>query len=86
VPTICTFYGIIIRMYWQDHLPPHFHALHGNDEAAIDINSLVVIAGSLSGRALALVVEWAQANRAELLENWNLCSQNQQPNRIPPLA
>ena len=54
-------------------------------EALIDIETLDVIAGSLPRRALALVLEWAQAHRAELMEDWTLCRQRQQPKTIEPL-
>ena len=85
MPTISTFYGILIQMFWKDHAPPHFHALYAEDEALIDIRTLDVIEGQLTRRALALVLEWAQEHRAELLENWALCANNQPPKKIRPL-
>jgi hypothetical protein len=57
MPEICRFYGIIIRMFYDDHNPPHFHAFYGDDEAWININTLAVFSGSLPGRALGLVTE-----------------------------
>jgi hypothetical protein len=56
MPTLSTFYGILIQMFWQDHPPPHFHALYAEHEALIDIQTMDVIAGSLPRRALALVL------------------------------
>ena len=85
MPTISTFYGILIQMFWKDHAPPNFHALYAEDEALIDIRTLDVIEGQLTRRALALVLEWAQEHRAELLENWQLCAHNQPPKKICPL-
>jgi hypothetical protein len=85
MPTISTFYGIMIRMYWNDHAPPHFHAVYGEDEAKLDIRTLEVIEGWLPNRALALVVEWAQQHQTELVEDWNLCSNNQPAKKITPL-
>ena len=35
MPEISRFYGIVIRMYFDDHVPPHFHALCGDDEALV---------------------------------------------------
>jgi len=64
MPTISTFYGILIQMFWRDHAPPHFHALYAECEALIDIRTLEVIEGGLPRRALALVLEWAQEHRA----------------------
>jgi hypothetical protein len=85
MPTLSLFYGIVIQMFWQEHTPPHFHALYAEHEALIDIRTLDVIEGGLPRRALALVLEWAQARRAELMEDWNLCRQRQSPKTIAPL-
>jgi len=83
--TVSTFYGILIQIYWQDHTPPHFHALYADDEALIDIRTLEIIAGGIPRRALALVLEWAQEHRAELMEDWDLCARRQPPKKIAPL-
>ncbi len=85
MPTISTFYGILIQMFWGDHSPPHFHALYAEYEVAIDIRTLEIIRGKMPRRALALVLEWAAEHRAELLEDWDLCHQNQELKMIPPL-
>jgi hypothetical protein len=85
MPTISCFYGIVIQMFWRDHGPPHFHALYGDDEVLIDLRNLRVMRGSLPRRAMALVLEWADENRVELMEDWNLCSQLQPPKPIKPL-
>jgi hypothetical protein len=85
VPTLSTFYGIVIQMFWADHPPPHFHALYAEHEALIEIRDLRVIRGSLPRRALALVLEWSGEHRQELMEDWNLCSQLKHPKPIPPL-
>jgi Domain of unknown function (DUF4160) len=85
VPTISVFYGIVIQMFWRDHAPPHFHALYAEYEALIDLQNFSVIRGSLPSRAMALVLEWADDHRDELLENWNLCRRMQTPKPIEPL-
>ncbi len=85
MPTISTFYGILIQMFWGDHAPPHFHALYAEHEVLININTLEVMQGTMPRRALALVLEWASEYRAELLEDWKLCEQNQTPKKILPL-
>ena len=85
MPSISMFYGVLIQMFWNDHAPPHFHALYAEFEAQIDIRTLEVIEGELPRRALALVLEWAQEHHAELLEDWELCSRRQTPKKIPPL-
>ena len=85
MPTISVFYGIVIQMFWQDHAPPHFHALYAEHEALIDLRDLRVMRGSLPRRAMALVLEWATEHRDELMEDWNLCSKMQAPKPIDPL-
>ena len=85
MPTISIFYGILIQMFWQDHAPPHFHALYAEHEVLISIETLEVLRGNMPRRALALIVEWAEKHQADLLEDWNLCTQNQSPNKIQPL-
>tara|TARA_B110000091_G_C13679156_1_gene417126 strand:- start:36 stop:296 length:261 start_codon:yes stop_codon:yes gene_type:complete len=85
MPTISTFYGILIQMYWGDHAPPHFHALYAEYEVLIDIRTLEVMKGTMPRRALSLVLEWASQHRNELVEDWNLCEQNQSPKKISPL-
>lgn len=85
MPTLSLFYGILIRMYWHDHHPPHFHALYGEDEVLINIETLEIYAGSLPRRALALVLEWTALHRKELMEAWKQCSSNQAPRPIAPL-
>ena len=47
MPELCRFYGIVIRMYFGDHPPPHFHAEYGSEKAAISIDDLSIIKGSL---------------------------------------
>ena len=85
MPTISVFYGIVIQIFWREHPPPHFHALYGEYEAQIDIRDLSVLRGSLPRRAMALVLEWADEHRDELMEDWNLCRQLQTPRPIEPL-
>lgn len=86
MPTISAFYGLLIRMFFNDHAPPHFHARYGEFEATIDISTQSVIKGELPSRALELAREWGMIHRAELLENWRLCRENMPPAKIEPLA
>ena len=86
MPTISTFYGILIRMFFNDHAPPHFHARYGEFEVTVDIDTLAIIEGQLPRRALNLVREWAIIHKEELLEDWRLCRGNTAPAKIEPLA
>lgn len=85
MPTISMFYGIMIRMFFNDHAPPHFHARYGEFEATIDLSTLEVIEGELPGRALNMVREWGMIHREELLQDWRLCRENSPPAKIEPL-
>jgi hypothetical protein len=85
MPTISAFYGILIRMFFNDHAPPHFHARYGEFEATIDISSRRVLQGDLPRRALSLVQEWAMIHRGELMKDWELCRENAAPVKIDPL-
>ncbi len=85
MPTISTFHGIDVKMFWGDHNPPHFHAYHAGEQVLIDIRTLEIIRGAIARRALILVLEWARDHRAELIEDWVLCSSRQPPKPINPL-
>ena len=76
MPVISSFYGILIKMYFGDHVPPHFHAEYGEFTAQISIRELGIIEGYLPPKALALVVEWASIHRQELAENWKSLSES----------
>jgi hypothetical protein len=54
MPTISTFYGILIRMFYNDHPPPHFHARYGEFEATVDIGTLAMLEGHLPQRPFEL--------------------------------
>jgi hypothetical protein len=85
MPTISEFFGILIRMYYDDHNPPHFHAYYGEYEILLTIETLETLGGSLPKRAKALVVEWALEHRNELLEDWDLAVSHHPLNKIKPL-
>lgn len=86
MPELSRFYGIIVRMYFDDHEPPHFHAVYGDEEAVIGIDALALLHGNLPPRAQGLVVEWASLHQAELREAWNRAKRLEPPGRIPPLG
>lgn len=85
MPEISRFYGIVIQIYYGDHLPPHFHALYAGHVAKVAIETLQVIDGTLSKRAIALVLDWASLHHQELLEAFNRASALQTPGKIAPL-
>lgn len=85
MPEISRFYGIIIRMYFQDHNPPHFHAEYQGMKAEYDIRTLDILAGSLPKRANALVLEWASEHKDELMNNWKKAIVPTTLDKIDPL-
>ncbi len=85
MPELCRFYGIIVRMFYADHPPPHFHAVYQGEQVEVSIDALEIIAGQMRRRALALVLEWAALHRDELRRAWDLASRNQEPAKIDPL-
>lgn len=85
MPELSRFYGIVIRMYFGDHDPPHFHAYYAGSKAVFTISSLEIIHGSLPTRAAKLVIEWAQLHQSELQQAWDSAVALQQPDRIAPL-
>ena len=66
------------------HAPPHFHAIYGEFEITVDIDS-EVINGRFPKRALRLVMEWVELHKDELLENWQLAEEKKPLNKIAPL-
>lgn len=85
MPEICRFLGIVIKMFFDDHNPPHFHAEYGEDTVLIDIRNLSVFAGGLPPRAMGLVVEWATLHQEELLADWERARAQEQLEKIAPL-
>lgn len=85
MPEVSRFFGISIRMYFDDHNPPHFHAMYGGLEAEIGIDPIALLRGRFPRRALGMTMEWAAMHQQELLDDWNLVRSDQAPNRIDPL-
>ena len=65
MPEISRFFGIVIKMFFDDHNPPHFHAEYGGDLALIDIRTLAVFSGRLPPRVTGFVIEWATLHQKE---------------------
>ena len=84
MPELSRFLGIAIGMFYQEHGRPHFHAVYGEYEVTVEIETSVVT-GRFPHRALGLVLEWAALHRDELLENWALARERRPLKRIAPL-
>ncbi len=86
MPEISRFLGIIIRMFYNEHNPPHFHAYYNEFEAEIEISTFRVLKGELPKRIFALVIEWASEHREELIDDWNMMRNDLPPKPINPLV
>lgn len=85
MPEISRFLGITISMYFNDHLPPHFHAEYNGAEASFEIATLSKLAGALPPRITGFVIEWASQHQKELMDNWDLLNKEGTFNKVPPL-
>lgn len=87
MPEISRFLGIVVRMYYHDHDPPHFHARYGSYGSyaiVVDIRSRVV-EGRFPPRALRHILEWAELHQREFEEDWQLARSRKPLRPIPPL-
>ncbi len=85
MPELCRFFGIVIKMFHDDHSPPHFHAFYNEHNAMIDIYHVSVLNGSLPPRVLGFVTEWAVLHQEELLDRWQCAQAGEALRRIAPL-
>ena len=87
MPTISMFYGIIVRMYYapNEHPPPHFHVYYAEHNAKVDIRTCEMMEGQLPRRQTKLVLAWAELHQEDLLADWALVMNGEEPFRIPPL-
>ncbi len=86
MPEISRFFGIVIKMFFDDHNPPHFHAVYGEHVALIEIRNLSVFSGSLPPRVMGLVTEWATIHQQELFDDWDRAQTQQDLLKIAPLS
>lgn len=70
MPAVSRFFGIIIAMFYDDHIPSHFHVRYAEFSAKVAIETLEITEGKLPRRVLSLVLEWAAVHRNELRANW----------------
>ena len=85
MPEISRFFGIVIKMFFDDHNPPHFHAEYSGHLALIDIRHLSAFSGHLPPRVIGLVIEWATIHQEELFADWERARAQQELRKIAPL-
>ncbi len=81
MPEITRFYGIVVKLFFGDHLPPHFHAVYGEHVGVFNIETLEMSEGDLPQKAVNLVREWAALHQTELKAMW----EKQEFHKLPPL-
>jgi len=79
------FFGIIIRMFYSEHNPPHFHAEYQGSEGIFNFEGEMTQGNIRSNTALRLIKEWSVLRKAELEENWKNITEKVALNRIEPL-
>jgi hypothetical protein len=84
MPEVSRFYGIVVRIFYDEHNPPHFHAEYGEHEVLVNFNTLAFLGGSLPARALGLVTDLASLHRQALRAAWERASRLQPPGKIEP--
>ena len=86
MPTICRFRGLVIRMHYDDHGPPHFHVHRGRRGCVVDVLRLRVIRGTLSPADARDVLRWAALRQRALLRSWRRAGAHLPLLPIAPLA
>ena len=85
MPEVSRFYGLVIKIFYDDHNPPHFHAEYGEYVVLVNINTLAIMSGRLPARAMGLVTEWASLHQQELRAAWERATRLLPPGQIAPL-
>jgi hypothetical protein len=86
MPRLSAFYGIAIFMYWDDHEPPHYHAIYAQHEALIALGDRSLLRGFLPPRALRLVRTWHRLHQEELESAWEQTKAGRPAATIEPLS
>ena len=85
MPVVSEFLGILIRMYFNEHNPPHFHAFYQGHKAVFNIKTCEMVKGKFPKRQRKFVETWAELNKEELLANWMLLQNDERAISIAPL-
>ena len=88
MPTICMFYGILISLYFRDnqrHNLPHIHIRYQNSKASIAIETGEILDGELPAKQLKLVQAWIEIHKEDLMADWELAVNGEEPFKIPTL-
>lgn len=82
MPTVAIVDGVAIRLYPDEHPPPHFHAVFAEFAAQIRIAPPEVLRGSLPASKLKAVLSWAKENREGLMDAWTALEIGHKPRSL----
>lgn len=85
MPEVSRFFGIIIRMFYDEHNPPHFHAEYQGAKAVFDFDGNLIQGDLGSKTARKLIRDWIDLHRDELIEDWERARQDETLRKIAPL-
>jgi len=85
MPEISRFFGLIVRMFYDDHDPAHIHVEYQGRQAKIDFEGNVLAGALKSKAALRLVRDWIDLHSSELDNDWILAREGKALEKIPPL-
>lgn len=85
MPYMSEFYGIIIRMFFNDHNPPHFHARYQGKKGIFDFSGNMIRGSIKSKRTLSMIKEWGLLHTEELEQNWENINKTGVIEKIAPL-
>lgn len=86
MPTISVFFGIVIKMFYDDHNPPHFHAEYQGEMAVFDFRGNILRGNIRSRTAVRLIREWVDIRQTELENNWDRMQEGEEFTKIDPLS
>jgi hypothetical protein len=70
MPVLQSFGSVSVRMYADDHRPPHFHIASPDFEVLVRISDLTVIAGDARPAQIAEALAWAKDHQEMLALKW----------------
>ena len=85
MPIVSRFFGIIIRMFYDEHNPPHIHVEYQNKSAVFDFHGNITRGNLESQTATRLTREWIDLHLLELKNNWRLIENGKEMKKIKPL-
>jgi hypothetical protein len=70
MPVLQRFGSVTVRMYADDHRPPHFHIVGADFQVLVRISDLAVVAGEAPASDIAEALDWARREQEKLALKW----------------